>query len=468
MKWDLSRTITAVSSGIASGRRAIVRISGKETLRILCDLLTSRSAQSCGGDISMLLHAATTPRMFPAMARIHIGPNMHPNGIPVTCYWWPDARSFTGETSAELHLLGSLPLVECLVEELLRLGACMSERGEFALRSFMAGKLDLTQVEAVLGVIEADDEQGLSEALSLLAGNLSQPVRALRNELLELTAHLEAGLDFVDEDIEFISVQQLTASLSRIQHRLTDMSSLLFSRGVRVRFPRVVLAGLPNAGKSTLFNLLAGESRAIVSEQAGTTRDAVTARVIFGNTEVELVDTAGLEELRESSPRALAQGVLQASLASADLIVFCVDQSGAIDRDWLRNQCSEFSNLARTLVIGTKSDLSSHQPEFHMEISRSNQATISRLALLIESNLTDINVSRQTSAMHHTMIRCRQSIEQACECLEKAIDCAVSQLGEELVASELHLAIDGLSSIIGDIHTEDILGQIFSRFCIGK
>lgn len=493
MKFDLQQTIVAVGSGVAPGRRAIVRLSGHQT-RPLLERLLGKSIQAS---------AATT-----LQGSADLG--WAGRRIELTVLYWPDERSYTGEPCAELHVLGSLPIVESLVEQLVSLGAVPAERGEFTLRSFLAGKLDLAQAEAVLGVIEAETADDLTQALQQLGGNLSKPVRRLRDSLVELTAHLEAGLDFVEEDIEFISAAELTAGLQRIAEELASIAQQLRSRGARTRDAAIVLVGLPNSGKSSLLNALVGSQRAIVSPHAGTTRDAVTARIALDGLSVEVTDTAGVEELREQSPRGLAQDVLRERLQRADLAVLCVDLHQPPAAEWLEMQQAHLQSVVPSVLwVGTKADLAAatqvaqstalavdatssviqggaqrsvRQPlrteaaERSAELAKRCAVTVSvhdsesieRLRSRIAQAVHDARGLLHSHAMHATATRCRGALELAHAAIERAIGLVVRNAGEELVASELRIAIDDLSSIIGEVHSEDILGEIFGRFCIGK
>lgn len=452
---DLTRTIVAVGSGLAPARRAIVRISGSQTNELIGKLVG---------------HLLPAQRASSFLCQADLG--WGDRRLELNILFWPDHRSYTGEPSAELHLLGALPLVESLVERLIALGATPAQRGEFTLRSFLAGKLDLPQAEAVLGVIEADTTQQLTEALQQLGGNLSQPVRLLRDQLVALTAHLEAGLDFVEEDIEFISAEQLTADLQRIESQLEAISQQLQARSARSRTASLVLVGLPNSGKSSLFNALVGTERAIVSPQAGTTRDAVSATLKLGELPVELVDTAGMEELQTGSPRALAQGVLEERLRRADLALLCIDLHQPPDATWLRTQLARLQAMVgEVLLVGTKADLP-HAVELAEHcaavVSPFQLASIGSLRAHLAATLRNARMNLRADALHATAIRCRGSIEPAHHALQRAIELVAASGGEELVATELRTAIDELSAVIGDVHSEDILGQIFSRFCIGK
>jgi tRNA modification GTPase len=354
------------------------------------------------------------------------------------------------------------------------LGAAPAERGEFTLRSFLAGKLDLIQAEAVLGVIEAEGATQLQAALSQLGGNLSKPVREMREQLVELIAHLEAGLDFVEEDIEFISNHELILQLTAISRRITALSDQLQTRDARSRTAQIVIVGLPNSGKSSLFNCLTGSDRVIVSPLAGTTRDVISQGIELQGMDIELIDTAGIEELNEDSPRSEAQLALQRRLQHADAAIFCVDTSVPLDEHW---QVAQVQTLALSgvsvLTVGTKSELAptaARQSALNFDICISVRTGTGieelreRLAKAVASHRAEF----QSAALQHIAVRCRQAFASAVNTIEQAIALAHSGDGEELVAAELRLVLDELSSVIGEIHSDDILGEIFSRFCIGK
>lgn len=482
MRLDFERTIVALASPLAPGQRAIVRLSGSKTKALLQSILRDSDTPS---QHRSRKSATTLSEFIESKVAVFrhavVDLDWHNRLLPVGVYYWPTSRSFTGQPSAELHFLGALPLAQKVIERITQLGAHPAERGEFTLRSFLSGKIDLVQVEAVLGVIESIVGQQLEWALSQLGGNLSQPVRELRGELLNLLSDLEAGLDFVEEDIEFITNEQLRDQLIEMDHKLDFLTSSLISRGARVRPLEIVLVGLPNAGKSTLFNAILGEERSITSDQSGTTRDAVAGNLSFeeyGPLQITLVDTAGIEQLAEDSPRSLAQDALQNRLSVADLVVLCIDLSNLPASGWLQEQLAHLSKGGRTVVcVGTKSDL--HVPMSHLNsrfpidqldqlvsVRHSDSVDGLRAALYRQCEL-QVN-QRFTEATHHTAVRFRHAIAHAQENLHQALGLLESGQGHELVACELHQALETLGAIIGEVHNDDILGQIFSRFCIGK
>lgn len=461
MALALDDTIVAVSSGIAPAPRGIVRISGAQTREIL-DRLIKPVAQA-ERDSKLRLLATKQARCESVPCQTGLG-----RTIVAHCYYWPDSRCFTGEPSAEIHLLGSLPIIERLVEHICSLGGRPANRGEFTLRSFLSGKIDLTQAEAVLGVIEADTEQDLSDALSQLGGNLSEPVRQLRRGLLELAAHVEAALDFVEEDIQFITVESLRSELENTRERLLEITSRLVSRGSRKRAAQIMLVGLPNAGKSSLFNALIGRDRVIVSPASGTTRDVISHPIELGTGGAELVDTAGIEAWTELSPRSLAQDALRSRLVEADLVIVCSEigsqASDSVERIMLENGVGRDAMMR----LSTKADLKPTAEPCDLRVSVYQPESIANLRQAIGQRIVEARSGMKSDALHRTMIRCNARISSAVESIQRALELIGQPFGDELVAAELRLSIDDLSSVIGEVHTEDILGEIFSRFCIGK
>jgi tRNA modification GTPase len=450
MTFDLDDTIAAIATAAGGGLRGIVRVSGPRSMEIAAHLF--------GGDMSTAL---------PTCRRGTICLPRELGSVPVTLYLWPTTRSYTGQPSAELHLPGSPPLLEAALEAACGAGARLARPGEFTLRAFLVGRLDLTQAEAVLGVIDADSRPQLESALAQLAGGIGRPLRALREQLLDLLAQLEAGLDFVDEDIEFITAADLGRQLVAAAETIESLAQQMQSRGEAAQLPRVVLTGLPNVGKSSLLNALAGEAAAIVSDVAGTTRDFVTRRVRIGQRECLIVDTAGHAFTAATNMVATAaQSLARQQATTADLVLFCLDSTEAL------NDCEKGQLYGqddhRTLIVWTKCDLppSSSLESASPAISTSSRTGVGldELRRAIERALEPID--SESGVVTGTADRCRESLRLAAEALQRARTSAAA--GEELVAAEIRGALDELGRVVGAIYTEDILDRVFSRFCIGK
>jgi tRNA modification GTPase len=388
--------------------------------------------------------------------------------VPALAYLWPTARSYTRQPSAELHLPGAAPVLEAALAAVCAAGARLARPGEFTLRAFLAGRLDLTQAEAVLGVIDAQSRAALTAALSQLAGGLAQPLAALRESLLDLLAHLEAGLDFVEEDIAFITPTQLEAQLAAAVAQVAAISQQLGSRGVAGELPRVALVGLPNCGKSSLLNALTGQSAALVSPLAGTTRDFVTARAKLVRRECLLVDTAGRDDGAGGQVESAAQAAARQSAAEADLILLCIDGSQPL-ADWDREQLAASPTQPR-LIVWTKGDLRQGSgfgvQGSGIATSSLTGAGLDDLKRAIDEQLEAIAV--EGAAVASTAARCRDSLYRAATALAHAQSAAQGNLGQELVAAEVRLALEDLGQVVGAVYTEDLLDRVFSRFCIGK
>ena len=402
--------------------------------------------------------------------------------VPVDVLVWPNNRSYTGEPSAELHTYGCIPILQRLVDRTVAAGARVARPGEFTLRAFLAGRLDLIQAEAVLGVIDAEHRGALDSALRQLAGNLSRPLEHLRSQMLNLLADVEAGLDFVDEDIQFVSEEDLLRRLEEIVTQIDAVRETLVDRRDASSVTIVAFRGEPNAGKSRLINTLSKSEAAIVADIAGTTRDTVSIDIKHHGHIIRLVDTAGIESDNHEISRA-AQAQAEQAMHDADIRVWCIDSATPS----FTQSLDEFGRRASTakanrldLWVATKSDSIT---EFTREQLGSSLSVLNPADTFITSSLTGegtaslLNriikaiLSRQgqeTGSVLGTAARCSSSLLHASESLRNAITLATNQSGHEFVSSELRLAIENVGEVTGAVYTDDILDRVFSRFCIGK
>ena len=445
-------TIAAIASAPGAGARGIVRMSGPgtlDTLRLACPnvpSITRRSASLVDAEIGL-----------------------HELGlVPVQLLVWPTRQSYTRQPSVEFHTLNSPPLLDALVGLLCRHGARLAQPGEFTLRAFLAGRLDLPQAEAVLGVINADDFRTLTVALKQLAGGMTAPLQSLRSELIALCADLEAGLDFVDEDIEFITAAALKERLERLAAEFDTIRHQLRHRGATSDRPRVVLVGRPNAGKSSLLNWLVGESHAIVSSREGTTRDYLSYVWMVDGIECELIDTAGQSDQTDLAPieqRAMARA--RETQCDADLQLLCIDGSRPLT-SWDQTQLQQIGSSHDRLLVVTKADLQQvWTPEIeHVATSSHRAAGHDDLVRRVAQCLREVQGSDR--AVASTMARCQTAVDAAHESLHRASQLAVAEAGDELVATELRVVLHALAEIVGEVYADDILDQVFGRFCIGK
>ncbi len=263
----------------------------------------------------------------------------------------PQVHSYTGQPVVEIHTIGSPPLLQMVLRAVCAAGARLAGPGEFTLRAFLAGRIDLTQAEAVLGVIDAESPAALDAALGQLAGGLARPLHRLRDDLLDLSAHVEAGFDFADEDLPFVTREELDRRLADAENQVAAVERQMDARVETVDAVQAVLVGRPNTGKSSLFNALVGSSAALVSHQPGTTRDYLTAELDFDGVKCRLIDTAGTEEPLavshvETTIEHAAQAAADMQRRSAHIQVLCLDSTRPLD-DWERCELQkEFADVS--------------------------------------------------------------------------------------------------------------------------
>ena len=459
--WPLEETIVGLASAAGGAPRGVLRMSGPNLLTCL---------EAC----FQLSDGYGLPRrqaqVVPSMLRLQ--PPFA--ALPGELYVWPGTRSYTRQPSAEFHTLGAPPLLAAAMETVCRHGARLAQPGEFTLRAFLAGRLDLTQAEAVLGVIDAEDRQALDTALGQLAGGLSRPLDSLRNHLLDLLADLEAGLDFVDEDIQFITASELTRRLAEQRTKLTELASRLELRGEATDEPRIVLYGWPNVGKSSLFNALIQDDAAIVSAQPGTTRDYLMRRIDCHDSTAWLIDTAGKES--DATGIRAAQELATQQNQAATWKLLCIDATRPLNT-WETTQLEQLDRDT-TLVVLTKADHSSTLSFPYPAIATSSRTGrgLDALRQALADRLTGKHATARANpglGIPATAIRCRDSLRRADEALQQAEIESTRRSAEELVAGELvagelRLALYELGTIVGAVYTDDLLDRIFSRFCIGK
>lgn len=438
---DPHDTIVALSSAPGPGGRAIVRLSGPGALRAA--LQTFTGAEMPDG---------ASRRRSEGSVRL---PGIHAP-LPADLYAWPAPATYTGQELVEIHTLSSPPLVELLLSRLLDVGCRAAQPGEFTLRAFLSGKLDLTRAEAVLGVIEAGDRSELAEALAQLAGGLTRPLQAARDDLLDLLADVEASLDFAEEDLRFVGERELLERITNALAHVTNLQRQLGKRAQADRPFRAVLAGPANAGKSSLFNALAGESAALVSPVPGTTRDYLIRTLALGDVTIELVDTAGLGESADDLERR-AQALGQDQAGRADVVLWCVEAGNG------PAPAESQAGTTPVVPVTTKCDLAPGDGPSPRTSSRTGEGLADLRQLLAERAR-----ARRGAGMVPSLARCRHHVAACLRYLRAAHASALNEEPCEILALELRGALDQLGEMVGAVYTDDLLDRVFSRFCIGK
>lgn len=463
--------IVAAATVPVGGARAIVRLAGER----LTDVLAVLIEPDAGGFATV----GEQPRV--------VYGRLHPEGlgqewgcVPLHLLHWPGPAGPTGGPLAELQLPGSPPLVDAVIAEACRLGARLARPGEFSLRSFLAGRLDLLQAEAVLAVVDARTPSELSAALDRMAGGVGRDLERLRQQLLDLLADVEAGIDFADEttpdavpvvaawDVLEDRVRSVADGLAGIMRQLAGRDAAAGD------LPRAVLVGRPNIGKSSLFNAVVGRGEALVADEAGTTRDWLVARLDEPATGAAclLIDIAGLAEpaaAEDRSPSAEADRRAREEVARADVIVAC--------RDAVDDQKSAWTTLSvqakkvPCIDVVLRCDLLAHA-QMGDELIRTSSRTGTGLSELQRALFT--RVAEVTRDRSPATLRMRVGVAEAQRVAAAAhATIATAREGtgmadEAVVAALLHQGIDALGDVTGTVIGTDLLDRIFSRHCVGK
>jgi tRNA modification GTPase len=443
-------TIAAISTAFGEGAIAVLRLSGPRAIEIAEAAFRARKRV-----------AELAPRVQQWGAIFDGAEKL--DDVLLTVFRAP--ASYTGEDVVEIAGHGGVLVSRRILELLLRRGARAAQPGEFTQRAYLNGKMDLTQAEAVMDLITAQTDLALRAATEQLEGRLGERIRGLREQLLELLAHVEAFIDFPDEDIDPDTGAALLRKLDAARMEIDALLATAARGRVLREGVRTVIYGAPNVGKSSLLNLLLGHERAIVSALPGTTRDVIEEVVNLRGIPLRLIDTAGVRESDDEIERAGMERTRQ-QVARADLVLCVVDASE--ERPEARGQRSDFPQ--RTLLVLNKSDLGEHpswQGVAAVRMSCLNGAGIDALAEAIVARVTGGVAAQRDWAL---AINARHQA-----CLETArgfTDAARQALGDglspEFVAEELRGALDAVGEVVGKADSEDVLGKIFGTFCIGK
>jgi tRNA modification GTPase len=476
--WSVHELIVAPATVTGSGARAIVRLSGDGLDRLLSDLF----APSAAG----FPRHGERPRLVAArLASRELATEW--GELPVEILHWPGPQGPTGGPLAEVQLPASAPLVDAVVAAACRSGARLARGGEFSLRSFLAGRLDLLQAEAVLAVVDAKTPTELSAALDRMAGGVGDTLHRLRETLLDLTADIEATIDFADEHTPDAVPVADAAAWAAIEARLAAADAALDAVVARLAdrdasaaadLPRVVLVGPPNIGKSSLFNALVGRDAALVADEAGTTRDWIAARLDADPTEPAclLVDVAGVvDDVIGGSAATAAYGPIELAAAEraraeidrADVVVACIDVAAASATTLPRLPAAAPRIDVLTRCDRAKPPGLSHGSSTCVTSSRSG-AGIAALKSAILSAVADLPRGRSpaTLRMQVGVAAAREAVMAACAKVRG--DHGDGGRDEAIVAGLLHQAVAALGEVTGVELGTDLIDRIFSRHCIGK
>jgi tRNA modification GTPase len=448
-------TIVAPATASGESALAIVRLSGPRCGDIRISALKSRES-------------SLKPRQA-VLARYH---NIKGTVVDhLVAIYYPAGNSFTGESMLELMCHGNPLICQLIIEDCIERGCRLAEPGEFSRLAFTNGKMDLSQAEAVADLIHARSEKAITAARKQLEGSVGEKVKMLLSSILHTTAHLEAYIDFPEEDLPPEDQQGPKHDLKELIDELNQLCATQHYRSLLNEGIRMVILGLPNAGKSSLLNALTGENRVIVSETPGTTRDYISERMMIGPYLVNFVDTAGIHETDSEIEQAgIARSLEQAR--KADICLWVVDASAPSPA--LPAALDQVFEATTTLVVENKSDLPRHSemdefletlPHFQVSALKGSGLQDLRGELLkqIESGVLIPDEDMVLVSARHA-----EALETAKSHIQSSLDLLQRDEPAELAAQELHLAIEAMGRIIGKIDNESMLDELFQSFCIGK
>ena len=445
-------TICALSTPSAMSAVAIVRISGNKSLAIIQSIFVPK------------YFCDYTPRKV-YYGNIKDGENIL-DEVLLTYFAAP--HSFTGEDVIEVACHGSLYVQKRLIELLLAQGACLAKAGEFTQRAFLNGKMDLSQAESVADLIAAQSRSAHQLAVKGLKGEVSQTIKVLRDKLIHFAAMLELELDFAEEDVEFADRDMLNRLIIDIDLEINTLLNSFVQGNAIKNGIAVAIVGKPNVGKSTLLNLLLKEERAIVSDIPGTTRDTIEDVIVLNGFTFRFIDTAGLHKSEDIVENMGIERTIQ-TIDKADIVLWVIDARQV--QNYQEEYLQLFANLDLTqkkvIIIANKIDLVENinldnNIIFISAVEKKHIDEIENKLVEFAQNYENINTTLISNLRHYN------ALQKAKDALHSAKQGLSAQLSNDCVAVDIRQVLFHLGEIVGEVSNENILGEIFSRFCIGK
>jgi len=461
----LEDTNAAISTAIGEAGISVIRISGKDAIKIADKVFRGKRKLE-----EVKTHTAHYGKIVDASGRVV-------DYVVATVFRAP--HSYTGEDTVEISCHGGIFVTRKVLETILEAGARLAQPGEFTKRAFLNGRIDLSQAEAIADLIRSATELAYQSSLSQLEGSISNKIKKMRDDLINLCSLVELELDFADEDLEFVDKPELA---KKIKDAISEIDELIetFKFGKIYREGiKVVIAGKPNAGKSSLLNALLNENRAIVSDIPGTTRDIIEESLNIEGVLFRVIDTAGLRETYDIIEQ---EGVRRAEeqMKKSDMILLVIDSTDEIDEDDIKlyNRVLDLAmnESKRCIVVFNKVDLLNGKQIQNEKVlgdfpvvyvsALTGQGLDKLKKLMVEQSFLGTN--RTDASVVVTNVRHRDALVKAKQSLQYALKSLEEGMSGDLVAVDLRAGLNHLGEIIGEVTTDDILNNIFSKFCIGK
>jgi len=452
----MERTIAAVATPAGAGGIAIIRLSGDDAVNIAASVFSApdkiRNAKTHTIHYGFVKDG--DDRIDEVLVSIMRAP-----------------RSYTGEDVVEINSHGGVVVTNKILDVVLKAGAYPAGPGEFTKRAFLNGKMDLTRAEAVIDIINAKNELSRKNAFSQLEGSLGDKISKVRSELVSLAARMQVAIDYPDEDLEDIDISEILEILKKCQADTERLISLSKNGKIVSDGITCAIAGKPNVGKSSLLNLLSGYERAIVTEVAGTTRDVVTESVTFDSIPLVLYDTAGIHDTDDIVEK-IGVSRSEQAIDNCELILFMLDASTGVTAE--EAELLKIVKTKKHIIIINKTDAASEfdfteftdgSPVVNMSVK--NEDGLKALSEAIHS-MFDLGELVSGDNTIITNMRHKTALYNAKESLDKAVSGIEAGLPQDLVTIDMNDAMDSLGEITGATVSEDVVAEIFHRFCVGK
>ncbi len=468
MQNNLSDTIIALSTPPGQGAIGVIRLSGNDAISIVDRFFKGRNLEKVEGNT------------------VHYGKLYDENEklldeCVTTVFRAP--RSYTREDVIEISCHGSTYIIEQIIHLFLRMGVRMAEKGEFTMRAFLNGQLDLAQAEAVADLIASDNEGSHELALRQMRGGFSEEIKELRQELIDFAALIELELDFGEEDVEFADRQKLENLINKIQGVIKKLMDSFHLGNVIKNGVATVIAGRPNAGKSTLLNSLLNEDRAIVSDIAGTTRDTIEERLNIRGIDFRLIDTAGIRKAQDQIEKIGVEKTIE-KIEQSTVVLYLFDVTESTPED-LWQDVDRFLQGSKVLTSGSKQIFVANKMDLNpyvKSVDYYKDDLITKENLITASAKNKMNMEAIKDLLYHAVIDNPQLMDQTIvsnsrhydalnksyASLEAVLRGLTTGITGDFIAMDIRQSLHHLGEITGEISSDDLLDSIFSRFCIGK